>query len=73
MAETKSALLVFYERILPNKNYPSMLAVIHRPVDICATSPLRLIKGSLSFLSLGKGAVEFKQGLLKNQMLQLQI
>ena len=27
--------------------------LIHRPIDICATSPLRLIKGTLSFLSLG--------------------
>ena len=27
--------------------------LIHRPIDICATSPLRLIKGTLSFMSLG--------------------
>ena len=27
--------------------------LIHRPIDICATFPLRLIKGTLSFLSLG--------------------
>ena len=26
--------------------------LIHRTINICATSPLRLIKGSLSFLSL---------------------
>ena len=61
MAETKSALLVFYERILPNKNYPPMLAGIYRPIDICATSPLHLIKGSLSFLSLGEARMrEFR-------------
>ena len=46
MAETKSAFLVFYERILPNKNYPPMLAGIYRPIDICATSLLRLIRGN---------------------------
>jgi hypothetical protein len=28
--------------------------LIHRPIDICATSILRLIKGSLSFLSSSK-------------------
>ena len=26
--------------------------LIHRPIDICGTSPLRLIKGTLSFLLL---------------------
>ena len=45
--------------------------LIHRPIDICATSPLRLIEGTLSFLSLGGWKVRPWEGLNLTHLLAL--
>ena len=47
--------MITYLLDLHDKNDKTHL--IHRPIDICATSPLRLIKGTLSFLLLGHSIV----------------
>ena len=45
VSETKCALLVFYELVLPNKNYPSMLAFYPLFYSYMRNLPLLLIEG----------------------------